>query len=263
MPSPFPGMDPWLEAPDVWPGFHDLAISKTVEVLQPILRPRGYYANPGERIWLGRAGQYARPDVMTLRTEKPARSSEDTNVAVVTPDEPIRVLRASVEVRETYVDIHRTHDHQLVTSIEFVSPTNKSTTKGRRLYLQKQRELRHAGISLIEIDLLRHGRFILDVPVSVAEGLKPWHYLVNLVRAGGDDFELYPIPLRNRLPRIRVPLASGDDDATLDLQDVVTRSYDIGPYPERLNYNQPPEPSLSPEDDAWADQILRNAGLRA
>ena len=23
MPSPFPGMDPYLESPDIWPDFHD------------------------------------------------------------------------------------------------------------------------------------------------------------------------------------------------------------------------------------------------
>jgi hypothetical protein len=57
-------------------------------------------------------------------------------------------------------------------------------------------------------------------------------------------------------------LQTGDDDATLDLQEIFNRSYEIGPSPERLNYNQPPEPPLSPDDDAWADQILRNAGLR-
>lgn len=260
MPSPFPGMDPWLEEPDAWLGFHDLMVVKTVEVLQPILRPMGYYVDSGERAWLGRAGRFVRPDVVALRTRSPARPSG--GMIVAQPDAPVRIARATVEIREPYVEIFRTSSHQLVTSIEFVSPTNKSTTKGRRLYVKKQRELRQAGIHLVEVDLLRTGRFILDVPPSIVESLKPWDYLINIVRAGDSDYEVYPIHLRDRLPRIGVPLQSGDDDATLDLQDVFTRSYDIGPYPERLKYNQPPEPPLSPDDDAWADQILRMAGLR-
>ncbi len=42
MPSPFPGMDPWLESPDIWPGFHDKLINETVRIMQPQLRARGY-----------------------------------------------------------------------------------------------------------------------------------------------------------------------------------------------------------------------------
>jgi len=181
---------------------------------------------------------------------------------VVHPDEPVRIARATVEVREPYVEVFRASNHQLVTSIEFVSPTNKSSNKGRRLYLEKQRELRGAEINLVEIDLLRSGRFILDIPPTVVESLKPWHYLVNLVRAEASEYEVYPVQLRDRLPRIGVPLQVGDPDATLDLQEVFTRAYEIGPYPERLNYNQPPEPPLSHDDDLWAEQILRTAGLR-
>jgi hypothetical protein len=184
MPSPFPGIDPWLEAPDEWPGFHDTLIIKTVEVMQPDLRQRGYYAHTGERIWLGRPGQLVPPDVVAVRPAKPGRTPHSPAVAIAAPDEPLRILRASVEIREIFVDIHRTLDHQLVTSIEFVSPIIKSTTKGRRLYQQKQRQLRRAGINLVEIDLLRTGRFLLDVPISIAEGFRPWHYLVNLVRTG-------------------------------------------------------------------------------
>ncbi len=49
----------------------------------------------------------------------------------------------------------------------------------------------------------------------------------------------------------------------LDLQEVFDRSYDIGPYPERLNYSgDAPAPPLSPENARWADELLRNKGFR-
>lgn len=259
MPSPFPGMDPWMEHPAVWQGFHHQLVSRTVEVLQPQLRSRGYYVDAGERVWLGGPERSVYPDdVIIRRPGTPPKNQGSLAVA----DEPVLIVRASVELHEGYVEIFAAADHKLVTSIEYVSPANKRPGKGRRLYRRKQRELRGAGIHLLEVDLLRAGSHALDVPESIARALSPFDYLVNIGRRRSHDYEFYPLQLRARLPNVRIPLQVGDDDATLDLQDVFTRSYDIGPYPERLNYNQPPEPPLSPEDDAWADQILRNAGLR-
>lgn len=73
---------------------------------------------------------------------------------------------------------------------------------------------------------------------------------------------MYPISLRNRLPRIRIPLKAGDDDAVLDLQQLVDSVYDIGPYPEKVDYTTHPMPPLTEEDVRWADEILRAKGLR-
>lgn len=94
------------------------------------------------------------------------------------------------------------------------------------------------------------------------ESLRPWDYLINLVRRGGPDFEVYPIRLRDRLPWIRIPLKLADSDAVLDLQEAVNQANDIGPYPDRLGYDQAPIPPLSLEDATWADGILKQAGLR-
>lgn len=262
MPSPFPGMDPWLESPDEWPGFHDTLVIKTVEVLQPQLRARGYYAKPGEREWLSHADRAVGPDVVTARRAAPADLRQASSIAVALPDEPIRIAQAEFEIHEGYVDIYEALRHEIVTGIEFLSPTNKSDRKGRRLYRIKQRDLRKTQVHLVEIDLLRAGRFVLDVPRPVVERLQPWDYLVNLVRRGGPDYEVYPISLPERMPRIRVPLKSGDEDAVLDLQEVFKRSYDIGPYPERLDYQSDPNPPLSAEHADWANRILRGAGLR-
>jgi hypothetical protein len=181
---------------------------------------------------------------------------------VAEPDEPIRITQSVSEIHEGYIDVHRGESHELVTSIEYLSPTNKSDRKGRKLYRQKQRDLRRKRVHLVEIDLLRSGRHVLDVPAGVVEDLRPWTYLVNLVRRGGRHYEIYPIPLRDRLPRIRIPLKPDDDDATLDLQDVFQQPYAINPVLERVDYTRDPNPPLDPEDAAWADQILRDKGFR-
>jgi hypothetical protein len=91
--------------------------------------------------------------------------------------------------------------------------------------------------------------------------VRPWSYLVNLVRRGADSYEVYPIGLGQRLPRLRIPLRNGDDDAMLDLQEAFTRSYDIGPYPERLNYKSDP-PGLSDAEVAWVNELLQSKGFR-
>jgi hypothetical protein len=71
-----------------------------------------------------------------------------------------------------------------------------------------------------------------------------------------------PVTVRQRLPRIRVPLAAEDPDLTLDLQPILDRCYDAGPYVRRIDYRRDPPVPLSASDAAWADTLLRERGLR-
>lgn len=263
MTSPFPGMDPWLEAAHIWPGLHIRLIDQSATILQPQLRERGYYIDAGERVWLTEPRRPVYPDnvIYEVRYKKPVEGS--LAVAVAEPDEPIRVKQAEVEIREPYLEIFDASGHRLVTGIEFVSPTNKSDADGRKLYQRKQEELAEAGVNLVEVDLIRRGPHVLDIPKKIVTENQPGDYLINLVRHDGDLYEFYSFKLRDRLPRIRIPLKSGDADAVLDLQGVFERSYESGPYPERLDYSaSPPPPELSPEDAAWADELLKSKGLR-
>ena len=150
---------------------------------------------------------------------------------------------------------------KLVTGIEFVSPTNKSKTEGRRLYRKKQNELQAAGVNLVEIDLLRRGRPVVLAQAALTESVRPWDYVVCLWRAHEDEeFELYPIPLRSRLPRIRIPLLPGETEPTLDLTAVLAKAYDAGPYRVSVDYHKSPSPPLSDEDKAWADSLIGIVG---
>ena len=49
----FPGMDPYLESPLLWPGVHTSLIVYFRDQLQPLLRPR-YLATIEERVYLER-----------------------------------------------------------------------------------------------------------------------------------------------------------------------------------------------------------------
>ncbi len=261
MPSPFPGMDPWLEAPHLWPGLHGKLLSGAVEQLQPQLNPRGYYIDIGERVWLTTPGRSVYPDHVVFTAARRTPRPESRAAAVFDPDEPVRIRHSQVRVTEGYLEIFAA-GNRLVTGIEFVSPANKSNRQGRKLYQAKQAQLRRAGVHLVEIDLIRRGRHVLDVPKSVVETLRPWDYLVNLVRRGSDEHQVDPIPLRNPLPRIRIPLEADQADAVLDLQPLLNHAWDIGPYQIRVDYDQPPSTPLSEADVLWADGLLRTAGLR-
>jgi hypothetical protein len=102
------------------------------------------------------------------------------------------------------------------------------------------------------------------VPEDYLILLQPWHYLVSLSRAAQrDQMAVYPIPLRQRLPHILVPLAEPDPDVTLDLQAVFERCYDNGAYADLIDYARPPQVPLDPDDAAWAETLLREKGVRA
>ncbi len=260
MPSPFPGMDPYLEAPAVWHGLHIKLVVVSVQLLQPQLRSRGYYAESNERVWLADPQRDVLPDVSVVKVPRPVVGGTG-EVAVLEADQPVRVKRHKMEVREPFLEIFELSGRRLVTGVEFISPTNKARSEGRKLYLRKREELKAAHVNMVEIDLLRKGRHLAEVPLELLESLRPWHYLVNVIRTDQDEYEFYTISLRDRLPRIGIPLKPGEPDVVLDLQAVLARSYEIGPYPERLDdYHGRPVPRLAGDDAAWAKELIKKAG---
>jgi hypothetical protein len=178
------------------------------------------------------------------------------------PDEPILLHSVDVDIKETFIEVYDSKGRRLITSIEFVSPTNKSDAEGRELYLRKQRELTDAGVNLVEVDLLRRGPHVVRVPKPLVESVRPWDYIVSVWRPNQTDYEVYPISLRSRLPRIRLPLRADDTDAVLDLQAAFDQAYDAGPFPAQADYGVDATPPLSANDAQWADELLQQHGLR-
>src|SRR5260370_30139170 len=129
MPSPFPGMDPYLEHDKLWPAFHHQLITGLYQILLPGLVDR-YRARVGQRHYI---------------TEQPLFTS---------------IVRE--EHHEEYIEIRQRSDGRLVTLIDAVSPTNKTTTNGKQAYLEKRREGKNAGAGLVEIDLVLQGQPLLD-----------------------------------------------------------------------------------------------------
>jgi Protein of unknown function (DUF4058) len=228
MPSPFPGMDPYLEDDGLWPAFHHQLVMCLYQILLPGLVDR-YRARVGQR-------RYA--------TEQALFTS------VVREDH----LEDLVEVRQR-------SDGRLVTLLEVVSPCNKTTTAGREAYLEKRREGRNANANLVEIDLVLQGSPTLEYS---RDGLPDWDYAVTVTRSSQPErFEIYTATLQKRLPRFRLPLAADDRDTVLDLHTAFTRCYDQGGFAAQIDYKRDPATPLADEDRRWLDDVLKQQKLRS
>jgi hypothetical protein len=234
MVSPFPGMDPYLEAPDIWPDFHE-ALAGEIRAELNFLLPHPDYAR------------------LEVRPE-----------AGIVGSEPLR--HQFVELRDA------SRGHRLVTLIEIVSPSNKRAGVDRRAYLRKQREVLESDASLIEIDLLRSGERLLpnaDLEAYLLNLEPQPAYLVLVNRAwrrSGVEmaYQLFAMSLREVLPCISVPLREGEDEVSLDLQWLFNQAYDRGPYRRgAVDYQREPEPPLEPDDTEWLAQRLRDQQLRS
>ncbi len=256
----FPGMDPYLENPAVFPGIHTRSVVYLADQLAPKLRPR-YIASVGERVYVeGPVDRPIGPDVWIRETRREGRGLAVADVAVI--DEPQVIEIPDLEVHEPFIEIiDRQSGMQVVTVIELVSPSNKYSGPGRELYLTKQEELRNSATHLIEIDLLRFGPHILAVPEALVAGRFHYDYLVSVKRARSrrTRFEVYPLTVRQPLPRIRIPLAGDDPDVRLDIRAGLEQAYEAGSYRDRIDYHAACQPPLSPDDQAWADQLIQAA----
>ncbi|MFM9963185.1 MAG: DUF4058 family protein [Planctomycetaceae bacterium] len=260
MPSPFPGMDPFIERPAIWPDFHDRLISSIVGYLQPLLRPK-YAALTQDRLFLVQSDRPIYPDVAVLQSPQLGWPGRSSTVAVLEPDGPAVFALDEEEIREPYIEIVEAAGGRLVTAIEVISPTNKDRGQGQDAYERKREEYWDAGANLVEIDLLRSGAPIVRIANYKLERLRPWDYLVAVNRRWPGRQEVYAVPLERRLPRVSIPLLNRDLDVVLDLQAPFDRCWDEGPYPALSHYDQPPPGELDAERVAWCQQRLRDAGL--
>jgi hypothetical protein len=151
---------------------------------------------------------------------------------------------------------------RLVTAIEILSPANKVSADGQMAYIRKQREYLDASVNLVEIDLVRVGGFVLAVPQERLPATSRTPYLVCTRRATRLNYaEVYPLPLREPLPTIPIPLRPSDQDVMLQLQPLLNACYRDGRY-HRINYRIDPTPRLGEVDALWVDDLLRAKGLR-
>lgn len=262
MKSPFPGMDPYLERH--WLDVHSRLVVNAANDLQRQLGGP-LRARIGERLVVEEESDPIRsiyPDVRVFEQGSGNEPFAPTASAVAVA-EPLVVVAKSEEIRQRFVQIiDVSSGGRLVTVIEFVSPSNKLAKDGKAKYQQKQQEVLDADINMVEVDLTRGGDRELLYPVASLPASHQTAYLACAFRGfGRHRYEIYRMPLRERLPGIRIPLRRGDRDVALDIQSLVDRAYEEGRYDD-IDYAHRCIPPLTNEDAEWADQLLKAAGKR-
>ncbi len=250
MPSPFPGMNPYLENEDTWEDFHNSFIPHARDLLSPLLGPN-YYVKIKVRLYLHELSAEERR--YFARTDVGIASNQPSSAGAATAafPAPIQLRMPAVQVeRHKFLEITDRRSRQVVTAIELLSPTNKRPGEDRDDYLAKRQELLASGVHLVEIDLRRGG--LRPAPPE----LPACEYYVLISRA--DDWPnlgFWSIGLRDRLPEIPIPLRSPDPHVLLDLQTVLHQVYDGADYGKYI-YAEMPDPALSRDDAAWAQQFV-------
>lgn len=251
MPSPFPGMNPYLEQADVWVDFHGRFLPLAAEIITEQVRPAYivrleehvyiHELTAEERIFLGR------PDLSVLHSGlSHATASQATLVAPAYGTIP----PATDIERESFLEIRDRKSRELVTAIELLSPSNKKLGPDREQYLAKRRQLLNSGVHFVEIDLLR------GWPRLPLDDLPDCDYYALVSRVEmRPKVGIWPIRLRDSLPVIPIPLRAPDPDARLDLQAILHRLYDAAGYADDIYAGQP-QPPLHPADAVWANEIL-------
>lgn len=262
MPSPFPGMDPYIEDPEVWSDFHGGLADEIRARLNGLIQPR-YVARltpyvTYEIIEIADT-RSIRPDVGIWERRPPGKTLREAAVAA-TPAPAESVVPLEFPLRLYTVEVRQAGTMLLVTAIEILSPVNKRPGhEARQDYLRKRRELLRSQAHFIEIDLLRGGvRSPLERPVP------PAPYYVTLSRVDRrPHVAVWPIQLPDKLPVLPVPLLEPDPDVPLDLGAVVAAVYERGGYATLIDYRQPPPPpDLAESEAVWLDEHLRAKSLR-
>lgn len=258
MPTPFPGMDPYLEQPDLWQNVHNSLIVALRDDLAPRLRPR-YFVAIEERTYQGLASSLTfagRPDVAALRAREPApryQAGQAAGATLVTVELPLPDI-----VRETYLEVRARDMDRMVTVVEILSPSNKLPGEGRELYERKRLKVLGSLTNLVEIDLLRAGP-----PMTMAGNGRDASYRILISRSlARPQADLLIFGVRDPIPDFPLPLQPGEEEPLVELNRLLHELYDRAGYDLRIDYRAEPEPPLEEEDAAWADVLLRQAGLR-
>ena len=251
MRPPFPGMDPYLEHPALWPDVHNRLIASIAVAITPMITPR-YYVGLERRIYFLLADEreaVGRPDLAVITAMSlglfsgTVLDASDAGLAVLDVEIPM-----PEQVNESYLELREVGSHRVVTVIELLSPANKIQGAGRQAYTSKREAVFASDVNLVEVDLLRPG-----LPMEIVGNPPRCDYRILVSRAARRPrARLYGFGVGMPIPVIAVPLETGEAEPILDLGDVLRGTYQRARFDLRLDYHVPPVPPLPEPDAAWA-----------
>ena len=256
MESPFPGMDPYLEHPSLWPDVHNRLIAAMADDLSERVAPR-YYVGLERRTYLLKADDLVfvgRPDIALA-------SATEVSVLTPQPATSVTVLEVEVpmqdEVSENFLEIHEVKTGKLITVLELLSPVNKLHRQAREAYERKRGYVFRSWTNFVEIDLLRAGD---PMPVVGAQVQSDYRILVSR-GTQRPRVSLIAFTLRQPIPTFTLPLLPGDDEPEVALNSILHALYRRARFDLRLDYTQLPIPPFAEADVVWAQELIMAHGL--
>lgn len=252
MPSLFPGMDPYLEHPRLWPDVHNAFLYNLRVAINRQL-PEGFSVRAEERLVVEEGVRHFLADLAIGLGGPPSGR-------VALAESPTKFMdwvdEENISTREVFIEIHAhsDSDRRVLTVIELLSHTNKSAGRGREEYLSKQKALLASDIHLLELDLLRAGEHTLAASKgSIEARFGSYHYAASLHRGGyGRRFQAVGWTVQQEFPTVLVPLDETHPDLEIDLQPLFKRTYEECGFARMVNYELPPEPIFTdPNLSTW------------
>ncbi len=261
MSSPFPGMNPYLENPELWSEVHHRLITAIAIAIAPPIRPK-YRVAIEKRTYLGDIEDSVLvgiPDVAVTTKKNTSTQNKTTTATLPAQGESVTVkLPVPEEKKEAYLEIREVATGYVVTTIEVLSPTNKRTGKGRDAYEEKRRDVLSTPTHLVEIDLLRAGK-----PMQILSEIPSTDYRILVARGNRRPLaEVFGFDLHQEIPQFLLPLKSGDDEPLVDLQNLLAQVYEQAGFDLAIDYSIEPVPPLNSEEKIWADTLLKEKSLR-
>ncbi len=250
MRSPFPGMNPYLEQPELWHQVHNRLIIAIADALTPQIVPK-YRVSIEERVYTSVDDNLlvGIADVAVTRRTSELMSTGNTAVKQA---EPTKVqVPIPEEVTERFLEVKSTQTGELVTVIEVLSPKNKRSQEGRKAYETKRQKIFASSTNLIEIDLLRIGK-----PMPILGSVEGDYRILVSRGYRRPNADIYMFTIRDTIPAFPVPLKKDDVEPLVDLQQLLHEVYERARFDLVIDYSQLPLPPLSAEDTAWIREIL-------
>lgn len=260
MPSPFPGMNPYLEHPSLWAGIHHRLITAIANDLAPKLRPK-YIVAIEERVYevSGDTSLLVGVPDVSVQSSLPLGRSPESNLAVASTPQSVEVLLPLPEIlTEAYLEIRAVETEEVITIIEVLSPKNKQVGIGRLQYETKRLKILGSATHFVEIDLLRQGN-----SMPMVGNFRQSHYRIVVSPSEiRPRASLYGFNLPDKIPEFPVPLGTNEPEPEIALKSLLDEIYDQGSYDLRINYSRLPIPVLSKLDMAWVIETLQQQRLR-
>jgi Protein of unknown function (DUF4058) len=259
MPSPLPGMDPYLEHPSAWANIHHRLITAIADDLAPQLLPK-YQVLVEERIYqetIEDSVLIGVPDLTIQQSRSAVQPSDQMGgVAMAEPSTQANprsiTLTVPKLVRQKYLEVREIATGQVVTVIEVLSPVDKGSGDGRIDYENKRAMIFSSLCNMVEIDLLRQGK---PMPEQTDQPRSHYRILVS-AQEKRPQADLYAFNLQDSIPMFPLPLRSDDPLPWIDLKVMLDGIYDRSGYGFVIDYSQAPTPALTETDLAWVRQCL-------